>query len=54
MQYRAYRKDRDGRLIGLPDIISCDDDETAIKRAELQTVGDQIEVWHGSRCGTPV
>ena len=34
-KYRAYQKDKEGRVIGLPDIIPCDDDESAIKRAEL-------------------
>jgi hypothetical protein len=47
--YRAYYKDTDGRILGLPEIIRCSDDETAIKRAELHAVGEQIEIWHGSR-----
>jgi hypothetical protein len=48
-KYRAYQKDKEGRAIGLPDIIPCDDDETAIKRAELLGIGDQVGLWHGDR-----
>ena len=27
----------------------CDNDETAIKRAELLGIGDLVELWHGDR-----
>jgi hypothetical protein len=33
-KYRAYQMNKEGRVLGLPDIITCDDDETAIKKAE--------------------
>jgi hypothetical protein len=53
MRYRSYQKDERGRPIGLPDIINCDDDETAIGWAErwskLLGFGVAIEVWQGSR-----
>ena len=48
-KYRAYQMDKEGRVIGLPDIITCDDDETAIKEAKPLGNGDQVEVWHGDR-----
>jgi hypothetical protein len=51
-KYRAYQMDKEGRVIGLPDIITRDDDETAIKRAKLLGNGDQVEVWHGDRLVT--
>jgi hypothetical protein len=51
-KYRVYRMDKEGRVIGLPDIITCDDDETAIKRAKLLGNGDQVEVWLGDRLVT--
>jgi len=44
--------DKEGRVIGLPDIITCDDDETAMKRAKLLGHGDQVEVWLGDRLVT--
>jgi hypothetical protein len=30
-KYLAYQNDKEGRTMGLPDIILCDDHETAIK-----------------------
>jgi hypothetical protein len=42
-KYRAYQMDKEGRVIGLPDIITCNDDETAIKRAKLIVNGDQVD-----------
>jgi hypothetical protein len=30
-KYRAYQMDKEGRVIGLPDIITCDDDEPLSK-----------------------
>jgi hypothetical protein len=48
-KYRAYQMDKEGRVLGLPDIITCDDDETAIKKAEPLGNGNQVEVWHGDR-----
>lgn len=48
-KYRAYQKDKEGRVIGLPYIIPCDDDESAIKRAELLSIKDEVEFWHGDR-----
>jgi hypothetical protein len=48
-KYRAYQKDKEGRVIGLPHIIPCDDDESAIKRAELLGIKDEVEFWHDDR-----
>ena len=53
MRYRSYQKDEDGRPIGLPDIIDCDDEATAVGWAErwskLLSFGTAVEVWQGSR-----
>jgi hypothetical protein len=55
MRYRSYQKDNQGRPIGLPDIIDCHDNETAIGWAEswskLSGFGAAVEVWQGSRLG---
>jgi hypothetical protein len=48
-KYRAYKMDKEGRVLGLPDIITCNDDETAVKKAKPVGNGDQVEVWHGDR-----
>ena len=44
-KYRAYQMDKEGRVIGLPDIITCDDDETAIKKAKPLGNGDRSLAW---------
>lgn len=53
MRYRSFRKDNQGRLIGLPDIIDCDNDATAMGWAESWSKflcdGTAVEVWQGSR-----
>ena len=53
MRYRSYQKDDQGRPMGLPDIIDCDDDATAVRWAEswsrLLCGGTAVEVWQGNR-----
>jgi hypothetical protein len=53
MRYRIYQEDANGCLVGLPDIINCDDDATAVAWAErwskLLGFGAAVEVWQGSR-----
>ena len=53
MRYRSYQKDAQGRPLGLPDIINCDNDEAAVGCAERWSkflgFGTVVEVWQGSR-----
>lgn len=52
-RYRAYQFDKEARVVGLPLILDCNNDETAIGRAKLfLDVGDHIEVWNGARLVT--
>jgi hypothetical protein len=48
-KYRTYQMDQEGRVIGLPNVIACDDDEMAIKKAKLLGSGHRIDVWNGDR-----
>jgi hypothetical protein len=51
LMYQAYYKDTDGRILGLPEIIHCNDDETAIFAPHL------FPDWHhhhSDRCHVDV
>ena len=49
-RYRAYQFDKEERVIGLPLIVDCDNDELAIAKAKLVLdFGDHIDVWNGDR-----
>jgi hypothetical protein len=47
--YRAYRVGKDGRILGVPDVISCNDDGEAIEQAQSLIGSDDIELWEGAR-----
>ena len=47
--YRIYFLDRNGRIAGPPEIISCEDDEQAKKTARQYLDRKDIELWAGAR-----
>lgn len=48
-QYRAYRLNEEGRVDGVPKIIACDDDASAIEQAKQLLDSHDIEVWQHDR-----
>jgi hypothetical protein len=47
-QYRAYRLDADGHIVGF-ESIACADDGEAIEQAKRLIDGCDIELWSGHR-----
>jgi hypothetical protein len=47
--YRAYQLKPDGHIDGVPTIITCDDDQAAIKETKALVDGKDIELWDGTR-----
>lgn len=47
--YRVYPLDKDGHVNGPPDILTCEDDGTAIEKAKRLVNGHDIEVWYLDR-----
>lgn len=48
-EYRLYRLDKDGHVLGPPEIITGDDDEAAIATAHQYVDGVAVELWDRSR-----
>jgi hypothetical protein len=48
-QYRIYRRGANGGTQGLPFLISCNDDATALARASQHNDGNGVAVWDGAR-----
>jgi predicted O-methyltransferase YrrM len=46
--YRAYRI-KNNHVDGIPTVITCDNDEEAIKQAKQLVNGADIELWEGAR-----
>jgi hypothetical protein len=46
--YRAYRIEND-HVAGVPIIITCDNDQDAIREAKKMVDGHDIELWDGAR-----
>ena len=49
MYYLIYRSGADGEILGPADIVSCNDDESAIARARSMLKSQDLEVVQGSR-----
>jgi hypothetical protein len=48
VEYRVYRIDASGHVLGVPDVIECEDDAARIK-AQAYVDGCAIEVWDRAR-----
>jgi hypothetical protein len=51
LQYRFYNLEKDGQAVIARIDLTLDDDATAIACAEQLIVGEEIQVWQGSRLG---
>jgi hypothetical protein len=49
LQYRFYNLEKDGQAVIARIDLTLDDDATAIACAEQLIVGEEIQVWQGSR-----
>jgi len=47
--YRFYRIGDDGHVLGMPDVVSCSDDEDAIEKAKALALTFGIEIWDLAR-----
>jgi hypothetical protein len=52
LQYRFYNLEKDGQAVIARIDLTLDDDATAIACAEQLIVGEEIQVWQGSRLVT--
>lgn len=43
--YRVYKLDTNGKILGPPHIVDCDDDMSAITEAQAYVDGYDLEVW---------
>jgi len=48
-QYRFYNLEKDGQAVIARIDLTLDDDATAIACAEQLIVGEEVQVWQGSR-----
>ena len=48
-QYRAYRVDKVGNIIGRPLCFECAADDVAIEKVRSELDGYAIEIWAGDR-----
>ncbi|MCK1288952.1 hypothetical protein IVB41_34160 [Bradyrhizobium sp. 44] len=48
-EYRLYRLDKEGHVLGPPEIITGDDDATAIAKAQQYVDGVAVELWDQAR-----
>ena len=53
-QYRFYNLEKDGRAVIARIDLTLDDDATAVAYAKQLIVGEEIQVWHGSRLVTSI
>lgn len=47
--YRVYPIDEKGHIVGSPKILTCDEEEEAVRKAKSLVNGHDIEVWQGNR-----
>jgi hypothetical protein len=47
--YRIFFFGQDGHIKQPPEIVECQDDETAIEKANQLLDGSVIEIWDGTR-----
>jgi hypothetical protein len=47
--YRLYRVDKSGHILGPPDAFSCENDGAAIERSKRLFDGDDVELWQSDR-----
>ena len=47
--YRIYKLDKDGRIVGPPEIVTCENDEAALVIAQQYVDGLAIELWADAR-----
>jgi hypothetical protein len=48
-EYKIYALAHDGHVSQAPQVIHCDDDRTAIDKANLLLDDKQLEVWNAGR-----
>jgi hypothetical protein len=49
LTYRAYQVDEAGHVLGPPEVIYCNDDDTAIDRAKPLANRRDVELWQLDR-----
>ena len=47
--YRIYKLDKDGRIVGPPVVVNCEDDDAALIVAQQYVDGLAIELWADAR-----
>ena len=47
--YRTYEISKDNRVTRPSEIITCDDDEQAVQKAEQLMAANDVELWDGPR-----
>jgi hypothetical protein len=50
--YRLYRLDKSGHILGPPDGFSCENDEVAIERSKRLVDSHDAELWQSDRMVT--
>jgi hypothetical protein len=45
--YRVYQIDKKGHILGPAEVITCDDEEEAVRKAKSLVNGHDLEVWQG-------
>jgi hypothetical protein len=48
-EYRIFRLDEAGKLLGPSKTVICDNDQEAIRKVREALGGEVIEIWQGSR-----
>jgi hypothetical protein len=48
-EYRLYRVDKEGHVLGPPEVILGDDDQAAIAEAQRYVDGVAVELWDRAR-----
>jgi hypothetical protein len=47
-EYRAYTVGPDGHVLGAPAILTADDDQKAVEKAQSLVDGHDVELWTGA------
>jgi hypothetical protein len=47
--YQVYVVDDAGRILAAPEVVTCDDDQRALRKAKSLANGHDLEVWQGAR-----
>ena len=47
--YRLYRLGKDGHIQGPPEVVTCEDDDAALLKAQRYVSSCAIEIWANAR-----